>query len=290
MTQKTDPSTQLNNVVFSKAPLPFIGQKRNFINHFRQIISDNVPGDGTGWTIIDVFGGSGLLAHNAKRLKPNAKVIYNDYDGFAKRLTSIEDTNRLRSILSELLSDYPRSKLLDNATKQKVKDVLLGFNGNIDVQTVATWLLFSGQQVSTLEDLLNNSMYNRIRKTNIPNAAGYLDGLEIVSESYTSLMPKYANDSKVLFVLDPPYVNTAQGAYGLDKYFGMIDFLLIMQHVRPPYLFFSSTKSELPAYLDHIKTYKPDEWQRIGNYQQITQKANINKSASYEDHLIYRFK
>ncbi|EER45929.1 hypothetical protein AM305_03912, partial [Actinobacillus minor NM305] len=51
---------------FKQAPLPFIGQKRMFLKHFSQILNDNIDSDGEGWTIVDVFGGSGLLSHTAK--------------------------------------------------------------------------------------------------------------------------------------------------------------------------------------------------------------------------------
>lgn len=75
---------------FKQAPLPFVGQKRMFLNQFAQILQDNIEGDGEGWTIIDVFGGSGLLAHTAKQLKPQARVIYNDFDGYSERLRHTE--------------------------------------------------------------------------------------------------------------------------------------------------------------------------------------------------------
>lgn len=54
-----------------------------FLQHFRQILNDNIEGD--GWTIVDAFGGSGLLSHTAKQLKPQARVIYNDFDNYAKK-------------------------------------------------------------------------------------------------------------------------------------------------------------------------------------------------------------
>ncbi|UZA02060.1 hypothetical protein [Moraxella bovis] len=38
-----------------------------FLKHFEKILKDNVANDGEGLTVLDVFGGSGLLAHNAKR-------------------------------------------------------------------------------------------------------------------------------------------------------------------------------------------------------------------------------
>lgn len=59
----------------------------------------NIKNDGEGWTIIDTFGGSGLLSHVAKQLKPKARVIYNDFDGYAERLTHIDDINALRAQL-----------------------------------------------------------------------------------------------------------------------------------------------------------------------------------------------
>ncbi len=55
--------------------------------------------------IIDVFGGSGLLSHVAKGLKPKAKVIYNDFGGYAERLNHITETNQLREILYHSVSE-----------------------------------------------------------------------------------------------------------------------------------------------------------------------------------------
>lgn len=55
---------------YKHAPLPFVGQKRNFLKHFESVLRQNIADDGNGWTIVDAFGGSGLLAHTAKRLLP----------------------------------------------------------------------------------------------------------------------------------------------------------------------------------------------------------------------------
>ena len=61
-----------------------------------------------------VFGGSGLLAHTAKRCKLAGRVIYNDYDDYASRLRQITDTNRLRRRLAAILEGHGRnSRLLD---------------------------------------------------------------------------------------------------------------------------------------------------------------------------------
>lgn len=91
-----------NQPIFKQAPLPFIGQKRMFLKHFERLL-ERIPCDGEGWTIVDAFGGSGLLSHVAKRLKPKATVIYNDFDGYAERLAHIDDINRLRQAISEFV-------------------------------------------------------------------------------------------------------------------------------------------------------------------------------------------
>ena len=54
-----------NQNTFKQAPLPFIGQKRMFLKHFETVLNENIKDDGEGWTIIDTFGGSGLLSHAA---------------------------------------------------------------------------------------------------------------------------------------------------------------------------------------------------------------------------------
>ena len=99
--------------MFKQAPLPFVGQKRMFLKHFETVLSENIEGDGEGWTIIDTFGSSGLLSHAAKRLKPKARVIYNDFDGYAERLAHIDDINALRAKLYVAVGNAtPKNKKL----------------------------------------------------------------------------------------------------------------------------------------------------------------------------------
>lgn len=275
---------------YKQAPLPFIGQKRNFIRHFEQVLKDNLTDGGRGWTIVDVFGGSGLLAHNAKRLYPKATVIYNDFDNYSKRLKHIADTNHLRQIITQLLQNYERSKLLNTHTKLQVLTVIKNFDGFVDIQSIAKWLLFSGQQVKTLDEMATKSFYNRINRNDYKQCDDYLNGLIITRQSYTELLPKYQNNPKALLLLDPPYLYTGQGAYALEGYFAMVDFLKLMALTRPPYIMFSSTKSELLDYLDYLKAQNGDDWQRLGNYKKLSITTTVNRASKYEDHMIYKFK
>lgn len=261
-----------------------------FLKHFEHVLKDNIAHDGKGWTIIDVFGGSGLLAHNAKHILPKATVIYNDFDGYAKRLKHIDDTNRLRQALFEFLKHEPRGQRLTEQAYRRAYDVITGFDGFIDVQTVAKWLIFSGRQVANLDELLAEStFYNRINKQDYKSADGYLDGLTITQDSFDVLLPKYHDVPNCLLILDPPYLCTAQEAYAQHKRFGITKFLELMHFVRPPFIFFSSTKSELLDYMAYIEQYEPDTWQRVGGFERIAVKANLNKNASYEDNMLVRF-
>lgn len=64
------------------APLPFVGQKRMFAKEFIKVL-EQFPED---TVFVDLFGGSGLLSHIAKRSKPDATVVYNDFDNYRFRL------------------------------------------------------------------------------------------------------------------------------------------------------------------------------------------------------------
>ncbi|MGJ8488719.1 hypothetical protein ACSFB5_12610, partial [Glaesserella parasuis] len=83
-----------------------------------------------------------------------------------------------------------------------------------------------------------------LRQSDYPSAEGYLDGVEIVCESFHQLVPRFSGKEKVLLVLDPSYLCTKQESYKQATYFDLIDFLRLINLTKPPYIFFSSTKSE----------------------------------------------
>ena len=223
---------------YTQAPLPFTGQKRRFLKTFKALLNERIPGDGEGWIILDAFGGSGLLAHAAKRSKPAARVVYNDYDGYAERLAHINDTNRLRHTIDGLTQHLPRNKPIPPAERERVRQAIRDFDGFLDLDCLGSWLLFSGKQAPDLDWLLRTDLYHSLRRNDYPQADDYLHGLEITSESYKTLLPRHLDNPRCLLVLDPPYVCTMQGAYRKAGYFGMIEFLRLMTMVRPPFIFF----------------------------------------------------
>ncbi len=279
-----------NRQLHKTAPLPFIGQKRNFINHFIKVINDNIEDDGQGWTIVDAFGGSGLLSHVSKAIKPKATVIYNDFDDYHRRLQHISDTNRLRQALFDILKALPRGKKLEKPAKQTVINCIANFDGFVDWKTVGTWILFSGKFVNNIDELRKQTLYNRIRLSDFASADDYLQGLIVVKTDFEELLKQHQNNPKCLFILDPPYICTEQGMYANKSYFGMVEFLRLMRLVRPPFIFFSSTRSELVEYLDFVIHYKAENYEPLQGYQRIAINTIVNSSAKYEDNLIYQFK
>ena len=279
-----------NQNTFKQAPLPFIGQKRMFLKHFETVLNENIKGDGEGWIIIDTFGRSGLLSHTAKRLKPKARVIYNDFDGYAERLAHIDDINRLRAELYSVVGNATsKNKRMTKDCKAECIRIIQNFKGYKDLNCLASWLLFSGQQVATLDDLFQHNFWHCIRQSDYPKADGYLDGVEIVKESFHTLLPKFSNDPKALFVLDPPYLCTKQESYKQATYFDLIDFLRLVNITRPPYVFFSSTKSEFIRFVNYMLEDKVDNWQAFENAKRITVNAKLNYQVAYEDNLVYKF-
>ncbi|MBF0752336.1 MULTISPECIES: hypothetical protein [unclassified Pasteurella] len=276
--------------LFKQAPLPFVGQKRMFLKHVEQILNENISDDGEGWTIIDTFGGSGLLSHTAKCLKPKARVIYNDFDGYAERLAHIDDINALRAQLFDTVDNVtPKNKRMPKEVKAECIKIIQDFEGYKDLNSLSSWLLFSGNQVSTLDELFSKDFWYRIRQSDYPKADGYLDGVEVIRESFHTLLPKYSDNPKALFVLDPPYLCTKQESYKQAAYFDLIDFLWLIHLTRPPYLFFSSTKSEFTRFIDAMIEDKWQNWQAFEDYERITLQTRTSHNGKYEDNLVYKF-
>lgn len=261
-----------------------------FLKHFENALNENIEGDGDGWTIIDTFGGSGLLSHTAKRIKPKARIIYNDFDGYAERLKHIDDINGLRKQLYVAVDNTtPKNQRMPKELKSECIRIIQEFDGYKDLNCLASWLLFSGNQVGSFDDLFNKDFWHCIRQSDYPQADGYLEGVEVIQESFHTLLPKYSDNPRALFVLDPPYLCTRQESYKQATYFDLIDFLRLINITRPPYIFFSSTKSEFVRFIDYMQEDKVDNWQAFENANRIVVNATASCSGKYEDNMVYKF-
>lgn len=233
---------------YKVAPLPFQGQKRNFVEPFVGTLKELSQSQDIK-VVVDLFGGSGLLSHTAKRVLPDCKVIYNDYDGYSQRLQAVVATNSLLSDIRVILKDCPREKRINEAYKSLVvarveKEDRKGF---VDYITLSSSLLFSANYVTSFDELKASTLYNNVKQSNYDvKASDYLHGLEIVKRDYLELFNQYKDVPDVLFVVDPPYLTTDTKTYLSDQYWKLADFLNVINVLNQSnFIFFTSNKSSL---------------------------------------------
>ncbi|HBX61885.1 MAG TPA: DNA methyltransferase, partial [Flavobacteriaceae bacterium] len=129
---------------YTQSPLPFQGQKRKFLSHVKQVLANSSDEA----IYVDLFGGSGILSHTVKQLKPNAKVIYNDYDNFSKRLASVSQTNVLLDKIRLIIRGLVRDKVMPESYKLKILEIVKQEEfdvGYVDYITLSSSLLFSAK-------------------------------------------------------------------------------------------------------------------------------------------------
>ncbi len=268
---------------YKTAPLPFMGQKRNFIKHFQRIIKE-CPSNAT---YVDLFGGSGLLSHNIKFIHPEAKVIYNDYDCYSRRIKSIAKTNRLLSDLRVILEDYPRGKKIDGIKRKQVLDRIQNEKGFIDYITLSSSIAFSMNYMLSFEEVQKTTLYNNIKRNDYSLADDSLKGLEVVKMDYKALFNQYATDENVIFLIDPPYLSTETKTY--QNYWKLKDYLEVLEILNgQSYFYFTSDKSNLVELLEWVET--KTNFNPFASAQSISVVGNPSSSSSYTDIMLYSFK
>lgn len=154
-------------MIYTKPPLPFMGNKRNMLKHIKQALETmRADGEIDGESIfIDVFGGSGLVAHNIKQWYPRNQVLWNDYDNYQKRLDHIAQTESLRAWLYEKVGGGEYQNALPKHIKQEILAHIhaLETQGEyIDYTTLSSYLLFTGNYARDFIELSKRTFYKQI--------------------------------------------------------------------------------------------------------------------------------
>lgn len=232
--------------IFKVAPLPFQGQKRRFVPQFETALQE-LSKHNPITTIVDLFGGSGLLSHIAKRRLPECRVIYNDYDNFIFRLDNIPRTNSLLAEIRDILTGIPSGVRLDETTEQHIKNIVRKADqrGYVDFITLSGSLMFIAKYVTNFKEFAKQSLWNRVKQADY-DASGYLDGIEIMHCDYMDLFEKYMGRTDVLFLIDPPYLSTDCSTYASDKSWKLKNYLDVLQTlIYGNYIYFTSDKSQI---------------------------------------------
>ncbi|MCT4613575.1 MAG: hypothetical protein N4A49_01720 [Marinifilaceae bacterium] len=268
---------------YSKAPLPFQGQKRRFVQIFKKYLEQFSEEK----IFVDLFGGSGLLSHTAKQVHPNSKVIWNDFDNYSKRLANIQRTNKILHELRKVLKDYPKDKRIIGETREKVIEILSHVNkGFVDWITLSSSLMFSMNYGKTLEDFQKSTLYNCIRQSDY-NAAGYLIGVEVVRKDYKEIYNIYKDYPNVVFIVDPPYLSTDSSSYNSDGYWKLKDYLEVLNVItNQNYFYFTSDKSQIVELCGWISSVSSVANPFV-NAKRINVSTAVNYSSKYTDIMYY---
>lgn len=270
---------------YMSAPLPFMGQKRMFAREFIKVLEQFK--DKT--VFVDLFGGSGLLSHITKYQRPDATVVYNDFDGYSRRLQAIPQTNALLADLREIAKDTPRHKPIKGEARERIFERIIREErerGYVDFITLSASLLFSMKYQLSADGMRKETLYNNIRMTDYPLCHDYLDGLTVTSCDYKELYEQYQDVPGVVFLVDPPYLSTEAGTYKI--YWRLSDYLDVLNVLRDkPFVFFTSNKSSLIELCEWIGRN-----QAIGDpfngCQRIEFNAQMNYAAKYTDIMLYK--
>lgn len=270
---------------YLSAPLPFQGQKRMFAKEFIKVLK-HYPDDAV---FVDLFGGSGLLSHITKCQKPDATVVYNDFDNYRHRLENIPRTNALLDKIREVVASVPRQKVLPEKTKEAILSLIEQEEkerGYVDYITLSTSLLFSMKYATNLDGLRKETFYNTVRKCNYDLCLDFLNGLEVVSCDYRELFSRYKDVPNVVFLIDPPYLSTEVGTYIMN--WGLSDYLDVLQTlVGTNYIYFTSNKSSIIELCDWMGRNNT-----IGNpftgSEKVEFNARMNYNSSYTDIMLFK--
>lgn len=268
-----------------QAPLPFQGQKRNFIVQFAQQIqrlSDDT-------IFVDLFGGSGLLSRAAKDCKPNCRVIYNDFDNYRARIEAIPSTNALLEELRPLFSTIPKNAKVTPENRQKAMDIIKKYDkkGVVDYITLSSSVLFSAKYANNLDELCRmKPFYNNFKSSKYKESSQYLDGLEWRSCDYKHLFNEFKDNPKAFFICDPPYLSTDTTTY--KSYWKLRDYLDVLDCLQGTrFAYFTSNKSTIIELLEWLQN-KHGIKNPFADAIIFQNRTTLNYNAAYNDIMIFK--
>ena len=270
--------------LYLSAPLPFVGQKRMFARQFIEVIKQYPAGT----VFVDLFGGSGLLSHITKHFHPESRVIYNDFDNYRHRITSIPRTNRLLELIRPISDRYPRHKPIVGEDRERIFALLEQEEreaGFLDFITLSSSLMFSMKYKMSIEGMRGETLYNNVRKAGYEPCDDYLAGLEIVSCDYRELFEQYKDTPGVVFLVDPPYLSTDVGTYRM--YWRLADYLDVLS--VPPghnFIYFTSEKSCIVELCEWMGRH-PSLGDPFARCQRREFNATMNYNAHYKDIMLF---
>ncbi|MEH8031326.1 hypothetical protein [Gallibacterium anatis] len=131
-------------------------------------------------------------------------------------------------------------------------------------QKIIVWALFDS----------GNGCYTQAAQS-FSNIETYPIGIDIEGKNQQLIQANLADFSQI---------------FGQSALFNLLDSLPKPDVIlaSPPYIFFSSTKSEFVRFVDWLVDKKGDNWLSFVDYHRIVVQTSTSYSGKYEDNLIYK--
>ena len=278
--------------MLKKPPLSFFGNKSRFANLFIKQLKEHFNDN---YIYVDLFGGSGYLSYIVKNVFHDAHVIYNDYDNYMDRIKHIDDTNNILKEISDKIEPVKLQR--ENKLNTQLKNIILDIidnhinNGDyVDIITLSSQLLYSGQQTSSLKKLKSTNFYNKINKNLLSeaNAKEYLkifNDIEIRNCDYKIIYEELKDNDNVVWLIDPPYLDTKCDTYQMSwNYEDFIDVLILLKQKN--WFYFTSNRTKIYYFLKRFDEIFNQNI--LSNTEVFKRNNNINKIGKYEDYMIVK--
>ena len=222
-------------------------------------------------------------------MRPDAKVVYNDFDNYRKRLENIPRTNLLLADFRRIAEGVSRHKPITGEARERIYRRIEQEEkewGYVDYITISSSLMFSMKYKMSLDGMRKEVLYNNIRKADYALCDDYLEGLEITSRDYREVFNEYKDMPNVVFLVDPPYLSTDVTTYSMC--WRLSDYLDVLTVLNGhSFIYFTSNKSsivELCQWMGKNRTLgDPFEGCVKSEFN-----AHMNYNAGYTDMMLYK--
>ena len=271
-------------------PLSFFGNKARFRDQFIEELEKRY--DDT-YTYVDLFGGSGFLSYLTKITFPKARVIFNDYDYYINRLLNISSTNHLLRELKKICerNGFGDKQKVNPKTKAEMVNLIQKrFDNNlyVDLLTLCSRILFSGSAFISWDKIKRAYYYNRfgtkeISEDRVIDYLIVLEEIDIRHCDYLELFNEFKDKDKVVFFIDPPYLNTNCQTYQMNWLY--TDFLKVLDLLKVKnWFYFTSSNSSIYYLIQWLDN--SFNTGILSNASIIERKKRVNNIGKYTDYMI----
>jgi len=195
--------------------IKYYGTKKLWVEEYRLVFKYLHTNYGVN-TLIDVFGGSGIISLLGSSLKLFNKIVYNDIFYMLVMYHSVlKDPEHFKKFIhyidyySRVDWEFLKSKL------EELKKEVDSYSGKVRVRGIhpekaALYYILKHHQFQGQGAVVKGKKPASDYLATLKRTHSLYENIEITSYTYKKVINKYLNDENCLIFLDPPYVETTR--------------------------------------------------------------------------------